>query len=168
MEVTYELTQRDFYDSFIAHRNRSTFSKWSFRIAALIAAVFIGIGLLGLVIHPSVRAVKDSGPLVIVALFWIGLLWTLPWWNAKNQLSKQPGAKGSRTMLLDNAGIRWQWNGGSAQIEWGNFIRWVECDTEFLIYSSPACFNIVPKRALPPEQLAEFRALLAQNLSLPR
>ena len=165
MEVTYELTQKDFHDSFVAHRNRSALSKWSYRLLAIIAFLFVGIGLIGVMTRPSSKALADLARLSILALFWVGLVWVIPWWNAKNQFSKQPAARGSRTMVLDNAGIHWQWNGGSGEVEWRNFVRWVECDTEFLIYSSPACFNIVPKRALASEQLTEFRALLAQNLT---
>jgi hypothetical protein len=34
-----------------------------------------------------------------------------------------------------------------------NYIRSVEGATQILFYTSPACFNILPKRALSPDQL---------------
>jgi YcxB-like protein len=71
-------------------------------------------------------------------------------------------------MVLDAAGVHWRWNGGSADVEWKNFIRFLECKSEFLLYSSPACFNILPKRALSPDQLSELRGLFAQNISSKR
>jgi hypothetical protein len=75
-------------------------------------------------------------------------------------------AEGKRHKNND-AGIRSQWNGGSAETAWANYIRWLETDTEFLLYTSPACFNILPKRALRPEQLAEIRDRLAKKISSP-
>ena len=163
MEVTYELTQKDFYDSFIAHRNRSALSKWSHRALLGFAYLFVGIGMIGLVAR-SKAVLANFAPLSVLALVWIGLLWGIPWWAAKRQYIKQPSAKGSRTMVADDAGIRWTWNGGSAEMEWRNFARWREAETEFLLYSSFNIFNPVPKRALTSEQLSEFRNLLQQKL----
>jgi hypothetical protein len=167
MEVNYELTQKNFYDSFIAHRNRTALNKWSYRLFGFFAVFLVCVGLLGLVMRPGAQALVDLARLSVLAFLWIALTWVLPWWSAKNQFSRQPRAKGVKTMMLDAAGIRWRWDGGSAEIEWKDFIRWVECNTEFLIYSSPACFNIVPKRALPDEKLAEFRTILTKNVLLP-
>jgi DNA-binding transcriptional LysR family regulator len=165
MEVTYELTQRDFFDSFIAHRNRSAFSKWTFRIAVAIVFIFAGGGLALLVVRPNTQTLSNLAPLFAMAVMCGALMWAFPWWAARNQFLKQPAAQGRRTMLLDSSGVHWRWNGGSADVEWKNFIRFRESRHQFLLYSSPACFNIVPKRALTPEQMSEFRTLLAQNLS---
>jgi len=43
-------------------------------------------------------------------------------------------------------------------------MRYVECDDTFLLYSSPACFMIIPKRVLQPEQVAELRQLLQTHI----
>ena len=69
-------------------------------------------------------------------------------------------------MLLDASGIHWQWNGGSADIEWKNFVRFQETRNQFLLYSSPAIFNVVPKRALTPDEMSAFRQLVTERLSL--
>ena len=95
---------------------------------------------------------------------WIVLLWVLPRWNMRRQFRKQPGAHGARTLLLDSAGTHWHWNGGSSDIEWKNYIRWVEGQNQILLYTSPACFNILPKRTLETQQLDEVRGLLTQNI----
>jgi hypothetical protein len=167
VEVTYELTQKDFYDSFMAHRNRNALSKWTFRLLGAFAILFFGLGLLGVAIRHNAQSWADFGTWSVLAFLWAGVVWILPWWNARNQFLKQPKAKGTRSMVLDDAGIRSQWNGGSAETGWANYIRWLECDTEFLLYTSPACFNILPKRSLLPEQLTEVRTRLAQSISLP-
>ena len=71
-------------------------------------------------------------------------------------------------MCVDNVGVQWEWGSGSASVEWKNFIRVVESKRQFLLYSSPACFNVLPKRALTPAAMSEFRELLAKNPPLTR
>lgn len=95
---------------------------------------------------------------------WFLVLWWLPRWSMSRQFFKQPGAHGPRTLLLDELGAHWRWNGGSSDIEWKNYIRSVEGKSQFLFYTSPACFNILPKRALEAEQLVELRTLLKQHI----
>jgi len=101
MEVTYELTQKDFYDSFIAHRNRNALSKWAFRLLGAFSILFLGLGLLGVVIRHNSQSWTDFGQWVVLASLLAGTVWVLPWWNARNQFVKQPKAKGTRTMMLD-------------------------------------------------------------------
>lgn len=168
MEVTYELTPRDFFDSLIAHRNRSALVKWSFRVIVSVVCLLAVLGLLQLALRPTAQTLSTFGPIFALALMWVALLWASPWWSSRKQFSKQPGAQGPRTMVLDAAGVHWRWNGGSADVEWKNYIRFLECKNEFLLYSSPAVFNVVPKRALTPEQTSELRDLFAQNISSKR
>jgi len=166
VEVTYELTQRDFFDSFIAHRNRSALVKWAYRLIVATVFIFAGAGLIFLTVHPHSQLLSNLIPVFALAVMWGALMWASPWWAARNQFSKQPGAHGSRTILLDSGGVHWRWNGGSADIEWKNFIRFHETKNHFLLYSSPACFNIVPKRVMTLDQVVAFRTLVTENLCL--
>jgi hypothetical protein len=165
MEITYELTQKDFYDSMIAHRNRSALQKWAFRITVFFGLVLGGIGLLLAALTPHTEALTNLVPLAAVAFGWAVLMCGLPWWSARRQYRKQPSSQGSRTLAMDATGVHWRWNGGASDVEWKNYIRYVESKRQFLLYLSPAAFNMVPKRALTPEQVSEFRTLLAQNIS---
>jgi len=56
----------------------------------------------------------------------------------RRQFLQQPGAHGPKTLTLNASGARWKWNGASSDIEWKNYIR----------YTSPACFDILPKRGI--------------------
>ncbi len=58
-----------------------------------------------------------------------------------------------------------RWNGGSSDVEWKNYVRAFEGKNQFLLYTSPACFNIIPKRVMTQEQLLELQRLLKQNIS---
>ena len=165
MELTYQLTQRDFFDSIIAHRNRATFTKWAVRLVVFIFALLLLAMPLLLATRPNAQTLSQGARVFGAAALWAALIWGFPWWSSRNQFLKQPAAQGLRTMLLDAAGVHWRWNGGSADVEWKNYIRSLESKRQFLLYSSPYCFNILPKRALTPEQISEFRALLLQKVS---
>ena len=157
MEITYELSQRDFFDALVAHRNRS----WTFRLAAVVAVIFLGVAVLVVGGHRYLWPTWQ--PLFLLIGIWVVLLYATPWWSSRRQFLKQPGAQGPRTVRVDNVGVHTQWNGGSASVEWKNSIRVVESKNEFLLYTSPAAFSVVPKRALNPERMSEFRELLSRN-----
>ena len=163
MELTYDLTQKDFYDSLLAHRQRSMVSKWSVRLMLGFVCLLPVIGLVILMTDHQVP-LGTVIPLFVLAAFWAILMWGTPWWSARTQFLQQPAAHGSRTMTLDGSGIHWRWKGGQADVEWRNFIRFLECKTVFLLYTSPACFNIVPKRAFVSGETDSFRGLLQEKL----
>jgi hypothetical protein len=117
-------------------------------------------------IDHNAQAARGVLPGVGFALMSIGFVRLYPRWSMQRQFHKQPGAHGPRTLMLDGAGAHWRWNGGSSDIEWKNYIRYVEGNSQFLFYSSPACFNILPKRAIASEQLNELRELLKQNIRI--
>lgn len=127
--------------------------------------LFPAIGLLTFVTNRETK-IGTILPLFILAGIWALLIWGAPWFSARSQFLQQPAAKGSRTMTLDGSGVHWRWNGGQADVEWRNFIRFVESKTVFLLYTSPACFNIVPKRAFVAGEAESFRGLLQEKVGL--
>ena len=151
MQISYELTEQDFSESYVAHRNRSALNKWARRIFIWTAGLFTAVVLFGFAVKPSVQAARALFPFLGLLIAWIAILWILPRRSMRRQFLKQPGAHGPRTLLLDSTGAHWRWNGGSSEVEWKNYIRSVEGKNQFLFYTSPACFNILPKRALAGE-----------------
>ena len=168
VEITYELTEKDFYGSIIAHRNRSTFTKWTFRVMLTIAFLAAALAITALVLRPTSETLSNAAPLLVIVLLWVLCKWGSPWWTARTQFRKQPSAQGPRTLQLDSIGVHWRWDGGTADIEWKNITRFLETRNEFLLYTSPAAFNPVPKRALTSEQISQLRSLLSEHLDQPR
>jgi hypothetical protein len=166
MTTTYELVQRDFYDAILAHRNRSILTKWLLRFLTFMWVACAVITALAMAMRPDLHPQQNFLPIVFIGMFWMLIFWGSPWWAARNQFLKQPSAQGPRTLLADAAGIHWKWNGGSSDIEWKNFVRFHETKNQFLLYSSPIIFNVVPKRALTLDQRDDFRLILTENLPL--
>lgn len=164
MEITYQLTEKDFVQAYIAHRKRSPFGKWTYRVELSVMPLLAIAIIFGLVLQHGVRLTKDYFPFLWLVLLWILILEIWPRWTMKQQFRKQPGAHGPRAVTFDGDGTRWRWDGGSSEIEWKNYIRWIDGEDQFLFYTSPACFNILPTRNLQPAQVAELRELLNQNI----
>lgn len=112
VEITYDLTQRDFYDSLIAHRGRSSVSKWSFRLAFGLIFLLPALGLAILEINPK-TTLATVVPLFVLAAFWAIFIWGVPWWSARTQFLQQPSAQGSKIMALDQSGVHWRWKSGA-------------------------------------------------------
>jgi YcxB-like protein len=164
MQITYELNEKDFVEAYSVHRNRRSFMKWAYRIFFWIIVALASVIFISFLVQPNTQAGKDLLRFLALVLFWIILLWALPRWTMRRQYRNQPGAKGPRTLLLDAEGAHWRWNGGSADVVWKNYIRWVEGKHQILFYTSPACFNILPTREVQSAQLTEIREMLKQNI----
>jgi hypothetical protein len=48
-----------FFDSLVAHRNRSPFAKWTFRLIVAIVLIFAGGGLILLVVHVNAETLSS-------------------------------------------------------------------------------------------------------------
>lgn len=162
MQITYKLTQSDFVQGMNWNTKRATIL-WLVAWALLILG---SLGILARLLLQSSPAMVNITPLCVLMICWAVLfLWVLPWWAARMFYRRQPSVEGPRTMLVDDSGVQWHWDGGSVSAEWRTFIRWYEGKNGFLLYSSPVLFNIVPKRAFSDDQVAEFRTLLLQHIA---
>ncbi len=161
MQVTYALSQHDFFESMIAIRNRKRWAKWFFRGTLPFLACLIAFEVLR---SPRSQLVPNLAPLLFLVLLWAFLLWGSPWWFARTQFLKQPSAQGQRTASFDGDGVKWQWDGGLSVVQWKTYIRWMESKNQILLCSSPVQCGIVPKRVLNSEQLSELRTLLTQKI----
>jgi heme/copper-type cytochrome/quinol oxidase subunit 2 len=164
MQVNYQLSENDFVEAYGVHRNRTAFKKWSMRIfIALIVFMAVVVFATALFDHTQ-QAAKNLLPFTGLLAFWIVALWAFPRWNMRRQFHKQPAAHGPRTVTFDADGAHWRWDGGSGDIAWKNYIRWIEGTNQILFYTSPACFNILPTHGLPSQQMIDLRELLKQNI----
>jgi len=168
MQIDFQLCEADFVQAYHAHRDRTVLNRWAERIVLWGSTIFVLSIFFGLLAQHGDRLARSYLPLPCLALLWILLLQVWPRWEMKQQFRKQPGAHGPRTVLFDDEGAHWRWDGGSSDILWKNYIRWTEGDKQILLYSSPACFSMLPKRALDPAQLAELRQMLKQKIQQAR
>ena len=163
MQITYKLRQRDFFESFIAMRNRKNWMKWGFRFIVAALVLLVTARLLWGMRQPGTIVSDLLVPLVLL-MVWAFMMWGSPWSLARMQFLKQPSAQGRRIALLDSSGVQWHWDGGSTTTEWRTYTHWTETKNDILLFTSPVQCGIVPKRDLQTEQLAELRTLLTNNI----
>lgn len=163
MQISYQLTGRDFVEAFRTHRNRTPFRKWWWRIS-IATIVIAGLVLFVSAIYSGKRSTNSLLQVFGLALTYVVLLWLLRRWNIRRQFRKQPAAHGPRTVILDADGTHIRWDGGSNDVAWKNYIRWTEGPNQIILYTSPACFGILSTRTLQPAQVAELREILKQNI----
>lgn len=134
-------------------------------IAARAALIYGLSGFLVRLLFPNSLVVWKVTTFYLLGLFYgCAFLWILPWWAARMLFSKQP-MQGPQTLTLDTTGAHWHWDGGSSVLAWKNFMRWYEGKSGFLLYTSPAIFHIVPKRAFSEQEVQDFRGLLSREVS---
>lgn len=163
MQISYQLTEKDFVEAFRTHRNRTPFRKWWRRIVPAIV-VITGLALFVFAMQSGDRSASSFLQVFGLVMTYLVLLWSLRRWNIRRQFRKQPAAHGPRTVTLDADGTHIRWDGGSNDVAWKNYIRWAEGPNQILLYTSPACFGILSTRTLQPSQVAELREILKRNI----
>jgi YcxB-like protein len=162
MQVKYTLTQRDILDGMNANYQRSRLlwlGAW--------AALMYGVGgfFMRLLFQNSLVVWKVTSLYPFGLFYGCAFLWILPWWAARLLFSKRPSIQEPQTLTVDATGAHWHWDSGSSVLAWKSFIRWHEGKNGFVLYTSPATFNIVPKRAFSEDELKDFRGLLSREIS---
>lgn len=164
MQITYTLTERDFRSAAFA----SFTGKRRYRVYLVVfgSLFLLNLAALWAPVTPDQRsAAENLFPFSAFAIAWIGfVIFACPYWIGRRQFRGQPSAQGEKTAVFDGEGVNLRWTGGSAEMQWSNFVRFRESKLHMLLYASPASFHVFPKRAFTPEQLAQFRNLAEQHI----
>lgn len=103
-------------------------------------------------------------------LFYVATLFVIMPWMLGRQIQRNERMRVEMNWRVTEDRIAVSSAHGESTMDWGTFQRVVETpDAYLLIFSvNKNMFQIVPKRALTPEQRPVFEQLLAQKLSAPR
>ncbi len=167
MHITYQFSQRDFLDAVSTGRKYNAMLRW-FRYIAFLFFIFtvitFALTVWGIVLRRTPIVFSDVVVQLAFIVMWVGILWGLPRYEAGKQFRQQPAVQGERQLNIGPEGLVTVTPVSRSETSWKTFIRWGESKTVFLLFTSPACFSIIPKRAFTPEQLIEFRAMLQQHI----
>jgi hypothetical protein len=165
MILNFQFTLGDYRNAFRAHyrKGASAFTRW-------MLIVVLGIGVLFLLLSVLFVITGQRALNVVLPPFLLGAFWT---WigmgktyqlSARNQFAKNPVLREPRRVEFNDDGVKTDAGIASSQVSWKAFLRYVETADTFLIYTSPACFVIVPKRVLQSEQVNELRQLFQTQI----
>ena len=157
MRISYETSVSDLTEIYSARRSTSD---------KILLSLYFIVGLLAIFTTPWVW--EHGGPdWIALPPFAAGLL--LCWWIVSCRSSKQAAqvrsAAGDQRYQaeIDEWGVKTFREGAQMQVEWKAFTVSIETSNTFALFYESIFFPL-PKRAFTPEQLAEFRDLLARKL----
>jgi hypothetical protein len=165
MIVNFQFTLADYRNAFRAHyrKGASVFARWMLKLVLVVGALFLLLSVLFVI--TGQRALNVVLPPFLLGAFWIwigmGKTYLL---SARSQFAKNPVLREPRRIEFNDDGVKTDSGIASSQAEWKAYLRYVESKDTFLIYTSPACFVIVPKRVLQPEQVNELRQLFQTHI----
>jgi hypothetical protein len=165
MTIEFQFTLDDYRNAFRAHfsKGASPFTRWTLRLGVWFGAFLLLIGIVFVI--TGQRTINVLWPPFLLGALWIWLGMGGSYrFSARNQFTKNPSLRQPRRVDFNQDGLKTDAGVASSQHSWKAYVRCVESNACFLLYTSPACFNIIPKRALQPEQLSELRQLLQANI----
>ena len=165
MIVNFQFTVDDYLNAFRAHyrKGASAFTRWMLRLVLVVGVLFLLLSVLFVI--TGQRALN-----VVLPPFLFGAVWT---WagmgntyllSARSQFAKNPVLREPRRIEFSDDGVKTDSGIASSKVSWKAILRYVESSDTFLLYTSPACFAIVPKRVLQPEQVNELRRLFQTHI----
>ena len=165
MTIDFQFTPDDYRNAFRAH-----FKKGASLALRLMLHLCLIAGILMLLIGILFVITGQRAPNVALPPFVFGSLFT--WYGiggpyqflARKEFAKSPSNRQPRRIEVSEAGVKTDAGVASSNMSWEAYLRFVESKDCFLLYTSPGCFAIVPKRALQPEQVNELRQILQSNV----
>ncbi len=168
MQVTYELTADDYRHALLAHRNRNLITRWWMLLLTGFFTAWAALQVY-LAVVTDQSWIRWSLPLT---LFSICLLlfehWGSPYLNARRQFRNTPSAHGAVTLDVQDSGLHFRSEGTDALVAWSRYVKWIEGECVFVLFSSPWMFVSIPKRAFDADQQSQFRETLRQKISAPK
>ncbi len=162
MHLDYEISEQDFINGqrLALKNSKARFARWP-RLWMPLMGVMMTVFLINVVRTQgfSVRVL----PGLAVALFFLFI--PLQTKRAQKKLYAKSSLHGK--MSLDVKVDRLEFEGPtfSSKVTWDHFGRFFEDDKSFVLYQkNERLFNIVPKRGLTTDQIAEFHRYLEDHL----
>lgn len=162
--VSFQYLPEDFLEAWRLQLRQNSFARVC-RFAPLVLLAISGLG--------SWTEFRDHG--LIVGLFSIlpsailsGLLLglivlgdrvLLPR-RAKRFVSQQKSIQGEISIGWDAEGVAFAAKDAQSRTAWGDYFKWLENDVVLVLFQSENLLNVLPKRVLTDEQVAEIRSRL--------
>ncbi|MGB9122268.1 MAG: YcxB family protein [Candidatus Angelobacter sp.] len=165
MIINFQFTLDDYRNAFRAHyrKGASAFTRWVLKLVLVVGVLFLLLSVLFVI--TGQRALNVVLPPFLLGAFWIwvgmGKTYLL---SARSQFAKSPALREPRRIEFNDEGVKTDAGIASSQVSWKAFLRYVESTDTFLLYTSPACFVVFPKRVLQGEQVNELRGLFQTHI----
>jgi hypothetical protein len=158
VEIQYRYTENDYVQAQRAYLAKRWYKLYIPAFLA-VALVFIGLG-----IWSTVGVSLSYGIAWFVGAAFFAIFPVLQAEQAKKDFRGSPSAEGEFRLSFDDNGLQLQSPHGGGTVKWSALVGWIDSPDLFLVLASSRIYYLFPKRAFTPEQLAEFRDLLARKI----
>jgi hypothetical protein len=106
---------------------------------------------------PTIGVIALNAGFAAVVVFMIAnYFWLIPI-TTRRTYRKHKALHRPCTLSWSESGLTVTGDSGEWKISWSDYLKWAENAEIFVLYQAPRLFNMLPKRALTPEQIADFR-----------
>jgi hypothetical protein len=160
--ATFALDRSDYVRAgrALLHRRRDTRAAYLFMILG--AVVIVGASLSA---RDGANYGKMTMYLALLALVALGV-WTSPWLSVNQNLKNHKLAFRPQTWTFGDTGVKVEADSARSSFEWPVVFKLVEDAHYFHVYVSEGMTYPIPKRALSPATVGEFKNALRQWLGL--
>jgi hypothetical protein len=159
VQIEFRLTQKEIYKGLVQNTNSRTITRITRLFGTVVLVVMVYITAVNIINGINYFSMSYLFPLVMgIYLTFISEI------TAKIQIpnlikSKNPVTEHTR-VRMDGNGFRMKGETFSNHIEWEKFHSIIESDDFFMMKTSEATANMLPKRAFTAEDMIEMKSLL--------
>jgi hypothetical protein len=164
VEVSYQLTESDYRDALSLYSRSNRLSFWAFRCVVAFLVILSCSALLGALLAPKGMVFESFAPSMVLLALLLIFVPATRWLNARRQFRSAPSAQAPITMTVSDEGVAFRSQYTDSKVAWSLFVRWLDGKSVFALLQSNVVFNVIPKRAFSPDQLAEFREILRRKI----
>ena len=160
--VSFTITVQDYINALRLRARRHWIRNLALKLvsAAALAAVLLAMVLSGF--RPSLTIGAIGGLIALACLFLFTYLVRLPW-QARKVYSQQKTMQHPVTASWNSEGYSASTKAASGTISWSDFWGWTADENIILFFHSPVLFQMLPRRALTPEEADDLFVHLAQS-----
>jgi hypothetical protein len=169
MEVSYQLTPKDFVQVARQRREWKREASW-FSLDTFWLLIWAVVLLGGVVAILAAGSNWRGSNLGFAILLFLAVLvavpitrWVLTNSKARNQFLADASAQATISLKVSTDGLSFRGMSGDGTPSW-SYARWRESKNQFVLFTAPETFLIVPKRAFTSDQRNEFREYLRRYI----
>jgi hypothetical protein len=160
MNITYQLTLNEYQEAVNFHYKNTK--------RPVFVSLFVGFATFMMLVgtdFTNTRAVIDNILLVFFALsFYILFTRMITAYQAKKVYKKSDILSKEVTLHIAGKGIKQDKNDNIRTIDWKYFLKWIENEKYYIIYTSRYQFNVIPKRVMDEKQQEELSQYLKKYI----
>jgi hypothetical protein len=106
---------------------------------------------------PMIEVIALNAGFAAVVIFLIANYFLLVPMTTRRTYRKHKALHRPYTFSWSESGLTIRSESGEWKIAWDDYLKWDENAQIFILYQAPRLFNMMPKRALTPEQIVDLR-----------